>query len=378
MRLVCPNCEAKYEVPDDAIPDTGRDVQCANCGHSWFQMRPRAAAAVVEETPPQAAVDRSEPEETYAPAEIPATAEPAPTPEPEPEVVVEPEQLPDPVVEPAARLGDDPAPEAVDVDVAAGTEVSSSPQAEAGPPAEVPETFAADTVTADTVTAEIAAAEIAATDTAAADVVVAPPPEDVADLPPENSSSIVEDEATPAPTLAPVLAAATPYAVDASVLAILREEAEREASVRRAEGQTLETQPDLGLSGASSSDARPLAVSVGSSVDNDASARPSARRDLLPDVEEINSTLRPSEVAMAEDAGFGTTANEARGGFRSGFLMVMTLAIIGAAVYITAPRISAMVPSVADPLATYVAGVDSLRLALDGLMRSATVAINGE
>ncbi|MFN3281925.1 MAG: zinc-ribbon domain-containing protein, partial [Tabrizicola sp.] len=24
MRLVCPNCEAKYEVPEDAIPETGR------------------------------------------------------------------------------------------------------------------------------------------------------------------------------------------------------------------------------------------------------------------------------------------------------------------------------------------------------------------
>jgi predicted Zn finger-like uncharacterized protein len=46
MRLVCPNCEAKYEVPEDAIPDTGRDVQCANCGHAWFQMRSRAVSAI--------------------------------------------------------------------------------------------------------------------------------------------------------------------------------------------------------------------------------------------------------------------------------------------------------------------------------------------
>ena len=46
MRLVCPNCEAKYEVPDDAIPDNGRDVQCANCGHAWFQMRARSGAAL--------------------------------------------------------------------------------------------------------------------------------------------------------------------------------------------------------------------------------------------------------------------------------------------------------------------------------------------
>jgi predicted Zn finger-like uncharacterized protein len=37
MRLVCPNCAAQYEVDDSAIPDNGRDVQCANCGNTWFQ-----------------------------------------------------------------------------------------------------------------------------------------------------------------------------------------------------------------------------------------------------------------------------------------------------------------------------------------------------
>lgn len=37
MRLICPNCEAQYEVSDDAIPPGGRDVQCSNCQLSWFQ-----------------------------------------------------------------------------------------------------------------------------------------------------------------------------------------------------------------------------------------------------------------------------------------------------------------------------------------------------
>ncbi|MEN9850001.1 MAG: zinc-ribbon domain, partial [Pseudomonadota bacterium] len=27
MRLICPNCDAEYEVDASAIPDTGRDVQ---------------------------------------------------------------------------------------------------------------------------------------------------------------------------------------------------------------------------------------------------------------------------------------------------------------------------------------------------------------
>ncbi|GAA0302805.1 zinc-ribbon domain-containing protein [Rhodovulum strictum] len=44
MRLICPNCDAQYEVDDAVIPDEGRDVQCSNCGHTWFQHAARAAA----------------------------------------------------------------------------------------------------------------------------------------------------------------------------------------------------------------------------------------------------------------------------------------------------------------------------------------------
>lgn len=39
MRLVCPKCAAQYEVAVDAIPENGRDVQCASCGNTWFQER---------------------------------------------------------------------------------------------------------------------------------------------------------------------------------------------------------------------------------------------------------------------------------------------------------------------------------------------------
>ncbi|QDL92156.1 hypothetical protein FDP22_10450 [Paroceanicella profunda] len=37
MRLQCPNCSARYRVPDGAIPATGRSVQCSACGASWTQ-----------------------------------------------------------------------------------------------------------------------------------------------------------------------------------------------------------------------------------------------------------------------------------------------------------------------------------------------------
>ncbi|MEJ6709422.1 MAG: zinc-ribbon domain-containing protein [Amylibacter sp.] len=37
MRIVCPRCVAQYEVDESSIPQTGREVQCANCENIWFQ-----------------------------------------------------------------------------------------------------------------------------------------------------------------------------------------------------------------------------------------------------------------------------------------------------------------------------------------------------
>ena len=49
MRLLCPNCDAEYEVDASVIPDNGRDVQCSNCGHAWFQLPPEIAAEMEAE-----------------------------------------------------------------------------------------------------------------------------------------------------------------------------------------------------------------------------------------------------------------------------------------------------------------------------------------
>jgi predicted Zn finger-like uncharacterized protein len=50
MRLICPNCDAQYEVPDNVIPEAGRDVQCSDCGNTWFQ-GPASAMPAPDETP---------------------------------------------------------------------------------------------------------------------------------------------------------------------------------------------------------------------------------------------------------------------------------------------------------------------------------------
>lgn len=70
MRLVCPNCAAQYDVDDRVIPQGGRDVQCSNCGHTWFQT-PAGSA----ERPQVRALG-----EAAQPAPAPETAPSAPEP----------------------------------------------------------------------------------------------------------------------------------------------------------------------------------------------------------------------------------------------------------------------------------------------------------
>ncbi len=43
MRLICPSCDAQYDIGDDVIPEGGRDVQCSSCAHTWFQDKETAA-----------------------------------------------------------------------------------------------------------------------------------------------------------------------------------------------------------------------------------------------------------------------------------------------------------------------------------------------
>jgi predicted Zn finger-like uncharacterized protein len=265
MRLICPNCDAQYEVDDGAIPEAGRDVQCSNCGHAWFQMREVRA--------------------------------------------------------------DDPA-----------DDLYRDPE----PVADVPDAVA-------------------------------------------QTGATTDDDAAPPPAVDGVAPVAR--TLDASVLSILREEADRELAARKAEAAGgLEMQGDLGLpppvspmvgsaaAAPMTATGRRIASLKGESVP---AQRTGSRRDLLPDIEEINSTLRPNEAAASLDD-TGMPAPEASGsGFRSGFSLVLIVTGLALAVYIMAPQISAQIPGAADALTSYVAAVDGLRLTLDQLMQRATQAMNG-
>jgi predicted Zn finger-like uncharacterized protein len=283
MRLVCPNCDAQYEVDDAAIPEAGRDVQCSNCGHAWFQLHPDALAEAELEAEVFTADEPSGPEADPLPASLTAGA------------------------------------------------------------------------------------------SSAAEAVV------MADYEPDGRTGLAPDpEAEP------------PHrrAIDESVLAVLREEAERETAVRRAETpRAVETQSDLGLQQmpvpASVLAARERFKDLSTESDDhdsdDASARPSSRRELLPDIEEINSTLRASSEPRGDDedddVAPSAPVDDRRQGFRSGFMLMLLVAIALWTTYAMAPRIAEQFPASKPAMAVYVSAVNKARIGVDSALQSASKSL---
>ena len=238
MRLICPNCDAQYEVPTEVVPTEGRDVQCSNCGQTWFQHHP-------DHTPPT--------EEEVAAEAIPENEE--------------------------------------------RVEISTQPQRKE---------------------------------------------------------------------------------IDPAVADILRQEAEHEAEIRDQENTGLESQPDLGFDDSvddegarRAREARErMARMRGEEIEaNTSVAALGSRRDLLPDIEEINSTLRSTndrQFAVAEN---GDAPVKKKRGFRFGFITVVLIAIVLAAIYIFAPDIAKAVPQVDPLISNYVSIVDQGRTWLDGQLQ---------
>lgn len=330
MRLTCPNCNAQYEVDAAVIPDLGRDVQCSNCGQTWFQAGPLTPAPEKERS-----IAVIAPQDTPPDADLPAQ-----------------EAL------------------AQSVDSFDGWDTDEATLSPAQPEDDLPESSLEEADQPDDILAETMAPE-----DAPSEIPPAPVQADAfgtgafAGRSTLNSEFDEEYEAAPPP---PNQAARRSIGND--LLAVLREEAQREVQARKAEGSALETQPDLGLP-----ETRPEPHPVerearlsGFDEMSDEDAPRAARRDLLPDIEEINSTLRATsdrnqglENDPALDRGKGS-------GFGRGFGMAIAVAAVGFLTYLGAPKLAVAVPALAPVLEGYTATVDGGRLWLDAKMNALT------
>jgi len=78
MRIVCPSCQAVYEVPEKLLTGAPRKVRCARCGNHWI---PEPAASPAVEAPP---IVESQAELHAAAPPALAEQQPAPGPGPGP------------------------------------------------------------------------------------------------------------------------------------------------------------------------------------------------------------------------------------------------------------------------------------------------------
>ena len=76
MRIVCPSCEATYDVPEAKLGAVAREVRCARCSTVW-QVDPPPAEAIEDHPdahlPPPIAIPRDVSEPDFSPQPMSAT-----------------------------------------------------------------------------------------------------------------------------------------------------------------------------------------------------------------------------------------------------------------------------------------------------------------
>lgn len=155
-----------------------------------------------------------------------------------------------------------------------------------------------------------------------------------------------------APLADPAPQAARP--LDPAVADVLRGEAEFEAKQRARDESTLETQQELGLFGPSVAEAVPSRAGASS----------------LPDIDDISSTLEPIETGRSGQSELPQTDAARKRSFLSGMAVPLVVAVVLTGLYMSAPALARAVPPLDGVLSSYVALVDTARLAVSGLLGS--------
>lgn len=185
-----------------------------------------------------------------------------------------------------------------------------------------------------------------------------------------------------------------PRPVDQAILDVLREEAARETSQRQAEARiAMESQPELGLDAGptsfgqsdriSDSTAESLAVSPvaeriarlkGQAAPTSSKASPGnpaleaqatpKRSDLLPEIDEINSSLRPATEKRPGAAAAVAKSLPRKGGFARGVMAGLLIWGLFLVTYTLAPELAKRIPGLEPVLAGFVGFVDGVRSAI--------------
>ncbi|MGH1577308.1 zinc-ribbon domain-containing protein [Planktotalea sp.] len=217
-------------------------------------------------------------------------------------------------------------------------------------------------------------------DAALADEVDTPSVEPV--TPPPEPALNQEPEVEEADNQQPPMPQVTKRGLDPQVSDVLRQEAEFEAAARAAEQSApLESQPDLGLDAPAEDEGarrarearERMARMRGEPVPDEVAvaavtAAAGSRRELLPDIEEINSTLRasgerrrPAEATDADLPGTTPRIRRKRHGFKRSFFGVLLLALLAACLYVFGPKISALVPALEPLIEQFTQAIEGAR-----------------
>lgn len=116
MKIVCPNCEATYEVPESVLASK-RAVRCARCGNNWVPGADYQPEAAPVPAPPAAAAPEIAPQSAPSIPHLPEPPAVSPVaempPDPEPQAVPPAAAMPDvtaPEPPPPPRMPVPPAP----------------------------------------------------------------------------------------------------------------------------------------------------------------------------------------------------------------------------------------------------------------------------
>ncbi|MEL7462031.1 MAG: zinc-ribbon domain-containing protein [Pseudomonadota bacterium] len=437
MRITCPNCQAQYDIDAAMIPAEGRDVQCSSCAHTWLELGPHghkddaAAGTAIHDADDAAPEDADTPDDADAAdsSVVSQDAEGDPISDitaDDTETRIDTEDAADRDIEvsaegtdPADKLRDaidrpksdaiEPTPEPEDFvsdmrDAVADTEatIDDGPddQTDVGDDVIAAAEAVAEETTEDAVGAvddvaeEMAEDAVGAVDDARDPVVADSAPTDpsfdehasddgASDQGPTEDDAAVEEIAA-ATNSAPVL--------DDDIAEILRQEAEREVTQRRSEDPpALEAQAELGLGEEPPSevlrerlermrgDGVPQATVAQTLTAATAAPLDGPRRERLPDIEEIKTTLRPGDLKPTDEPPIGPSEmNRIRqAGFRRGFATLVLAAGVLVAGYVFAPQIIDLIPASEPAMMSYVDTANSVRDGIDRMMARAITGLNG-